>query len=496
MGTTAFYAISFLTNAAILVFEIAGGRLLAPYLGTSVGVWAGLISIVLGGMAIGYRYGGSIADKDASQKTIGTFLLAASATALLAWSVRDLIPTLFSATGLPETFGALLVGAVLFMPTVIILAALSPMIAKNLLTRLEDSARVVGTLNAVGTIGSIVGAVATGAVFVSYFGVDVILLGVAAMLFIMACLLLSTHLLKLGSFVLAVGALALLLNTFPTKVDTVVADISTAYNRIFITHYDTRFTKEALAMSTSPTGIQCAMFIDEEGNADDSQLVFSYLQAYDMVIRQELPEGPERALVLGGCNYSFPRYLLHQYPKAVVDAVEIDPAMTEVARDYFGFDEKKFPTLSILHEDARIFLNLDHEPYDVIVMDAFGSSLTVPFHLTTVETFERMSEHLTDDGLMIVNALGSYEGKLSQFPAAYVATARTIFPHVSLYKILDTPTQAQNLVLVASKKHALPESFSNPTYPRLVLTEAKIRDDGLVLTDNYAPVERFAGFAH
>jgi LytS/YehU family sensor histidine kinase len=57
MNRYAFYALSFLTNATILVFEITGGRLLAPYIGNSVGVWAGLIAVILGGMAIGYHFG-------------------------------------------------------------------------------------------------------------------------------------------------------------------------------------------------------------------------------------------------------------------------------------------------------------------------------------------------------------------------------------------------------------------------------------------------------
>ncbi|MEK9177235.1 MAG: fused MFS/spermidine synthase, partial [Patescibacteria group bacterium] len=95
MSVAVLYFLSFVTNAAILVLEIAGGRLLAPYIGTSVGVWAGLIAVILGGMALGYRVGGHLGDRDASQKRIGLVITVAGMAALISWGMRDFIPTLF-----------------------------------------------------------------------------------------------------------------------------------------------------------------------------------------------------------------------------------------------------------------------------------------------------------------------------------------------------------------------------------------------------------------
>lgn len=487
IGTTSLYAISFLTNAAILVFEIAGGRLLAPYLGTSVGVWAGLIAVVLGGMAIGYRYGGFVADKSASQKVIGWYLLTAGTAALLAWSMRDLVPTLITQDGIPETWGAVLIGTILFIPTVIILAAISPMIAKNLLTRLDTSARVVGTLNAVGTIGSIIGAIGTGTLLVPYFGVDAILLGVAVTLFVLGALVLGSTGLKASSSLAGVLALALFLNAVPTRADEALADISTPYNRIFVGR---EFLGEnALTLSTSPFGTQCAMYIDEEGNVDESRVVFSYLRTYDAILRATFPSGAERMLFLGGCTYSFPRYVLRTFPETVADAVEIDPGMTDVAEDYFGFDPASFPTLAIHHEDARVFLNGEHEPYDVIFMDALGSSKNVPFHLATKEMFESLSHNLKDDGLLVMNILGMNTPAGIQFPASELRTAKEVFPHASLYGIKGSTSGLLNFVLIASKTVDSPESFTHYGRIETVLERLELQEPGMVLTDNYAPIE-------
>ena len=62
-----------------------------------------------------------------------------------------------------------------------------------------------------------------------------------------------------------------------------------------------------------------------------------------------------------------------------VEAVEIDPVITEIAEKYFNL----VPAFNNIHnQDGREFLKLINKTYDLIVLDAFGSS-SVPFHLTT-----------------------------------------------------------------------------------------------------------------
>jgi hypothetical protein len=85
MSAWVFYFTTFVANAAILVFEIAGARLLAPYLGTSVEVWAGTIAVILGGMAFGYYGGGILADPSPKRETLGLVLFFAGLAALFAW---------------------------------------------------------------------------------------------------------------------------------------------------------------------------------------------------------------------------------------------------------------------------------------------------------------------------------------------------------------------------------------------------------------------------
>jgi len=481
------YVVSFLTNAIILVFQIAGGRLLAPYLGTSVGVWAGLISVVLGGMALGYHLGGKFSGTTASPQRISSVLAFASATAFLAWGMRDMVPTIIASTPLPVTMAAVLIGGILFMPTVILLAALSPMIAKNLILRLEESGKVVGALNAIGTVGSIVGAIATSMLLIPFFGLNTILLAVPISLCVMALIV------HRGISATTTGTLAIALvislgiNAAPTRADGFVADISTSYNRLFITEEPTY--SNALALWTSPFGIQCLMPRTEDGTIEETELALPYQRAHESVLTFAFPEGPKRALFLGGCVQSFPRYILRAYPETIADVVEIDPGITDVAISHFGFVPSSFPTLTTIHADARVFVNSTREPYDFIHMDAFGSAGRVPFHVMTEEMFKRLSALLTDEGIVIVNIHGAYEGEGALFPSVYEKTARTVFSEVGVYQFTNIPFAPQNLVLVATKNRILPDTIISPENPAMVLVRVPMDPNVRTLTDNYAPVE-------
>jgi spermidine synthase len=486
MSRYAFYALSFLTNATILVFEITGGRLLAPYIGNSVGVWAGLIAVILGGMAIGYHFGGVFGDKDASLKRIGLVLLGAAAASLIMWGARDLVPTWFVDPENSVTTAALIVGTILFMPTVILLAAVSPLIAKNLIHKLDNSAKVVGELNAVGTAGSILGAAGTGLWLIPNFGVSETLLAIPVILFLASLPFLIKEYKKLLPFAVLAVAAAIALNAVPTRADEVIADVSTPYNRIFVYRPG---GGDVLGMADSPWGVQCAMRVDENGNADESDVSFSYLFAYDTVVSHFFPEKINRALFLGGCVLVFPRFVLTKYPDTVADAVEIDPGVTQVARDYFGFDDARFPTLTVHHEDARTFINADHGLYDVIAFDVWNQSGRPTFYLVSREAFKRISDSLAPNGIAVMHVNSAPSSKKAYISSSTFKTASSVFKYAAMYQFKNEPDTLQNLIVVLSNDRPLPDTLESPAYPGMMLTRFEPISPAIVFTDDFAPVD-------
>ena len=54
----------FLANAGLLVLQSTAGRLLAPFVGSSLETWTAIIGAFLAGIALGNAAGGRLADRD------------------------------------------------------------------------------------------------------------------------------------------------------------------------------------------------------------------------------------------------------------------------------------------------------------------------------------------------------------------------------------------------------------------------------------------------
>ena len=71
-------AVAFIVGAASLGTEIAAARLLAPWFGASTIIWANTIATVLVALAIGYWFGGRLADRDPSLQGLSRLVLLAA----------------------------------------------------------------------------------------------------------------------------------------------------------------------------------------------------------------------------------------------------------------------------------------------------------------------------------------------------------------------------------------------------------------------------------
>jgi spermidine synthase len=230
---------------------------------------------------------------------------------------------------------------------------------------------------------------------------------------------------------------------------------------------------------------------------------FEYTEYFQMPwlwnhdIKSVLMEG------LGGG--STPRAWQHYYTNVMVDVVEIDPVVVEVAKKYFTVTES--PTLKIHINDGRVFLRQSTNIYDVILMDAYsttryGSSL--PRQLTTKEFFELASQHLSTNGVFAYNVIGQIKGFRATLIGAMYRTMSEVFPRVYMFPAVES----QNIVFVATKSA---ERFN---YVRAAAEAYKLIDAGKVtlptfttrvksfmdqrpptantsplLTDDYAPIE-------
>jgi spermidine synthase len=482
----------FVGGAIVMIFELVGSRVLGPYLGSSTVVWTTLIGVVMASLSLGYYWGGHLADKKATTKILSLIVFGAGVCVLSTFFVMDiLLSSLSHATDDKMTI-LFLSAILLFAPASVLLGMISPYAAKLKLCDLKSSGTTIGNLYALSTMGSIVGTFMAGFYLIPRFGTTTILLLIAF------CLLALSLFLSFGKFgrikiagLFVVGTLFFFGNiTEMIYADSSLVDVDTEYARVWV--FD---AKEA------DTGREDRnLKIDKQNSSamylDGSDLVYEYTKFYDLAAHFK-PDF-KKSLLLGGAAYSYPKYYLEKYPEKKLDVVEIDPRLTEIAKEHFKLKDK--PNLRIFHEDARIFLNKNKEKYDVIFGDAFGSQLSIPFHLTTKEAVLKNFDAFADDGVVVCNIISSIEGKNGKFLRAEYLTYKSIFPQVYLFPVQreNEGETLQNVILVALKSEKKP-AFKNDDAKLQEyldhLWKEEVTADVPILTDNYAPVEYYAKMA-
>ena len=389
-GRLALGTVVFVAGGGSLATEIAASRLLAPYFGSSTIVWANLIGVVLAALALGYWLGGRLADRRPEQRLLGWIVLAA---ALLVATTPFLARPLLDVTveGLDEASAGAVVGSflgvlLLFAPPVVLLGTVSPFAIRLAVTGVETAGAVAGRLYAISTAGSLLGVFLPALVTIPLLGTQRTLLLIAASLAAGAALL-------LGPRYLAAAAAAAALVAVPPG--TVKAEPGLLHEETSLYQY--------LQVVERDDGRRL-LFINE-GIAvhsvwrPDSVLTGGVWDAF-LAVPPLLARPLERVVILGNAAGTTARALGVYFPRARIDGVELDPAVSRVGRTWFGLSDN--PNLTVHDADARPFLRRTDTLYDLIVVDAYTQPY-VPFYLATREFFALVRERLAPGGIVALN---------------------------------------------------------------------------------------------
>ncbi len=485
----------FLCGALVMIFEINGSRMLAPFLGTSTYIWTSLIGVILAALSIGYWVGGRMADARPSVAVLASAVFTAGGLVSLTVLIKDVFLGIISVAGIALEMKALFAAIVLFAPASVLFGFVLPYAVKLRMQSLSSTGRTVGRLYALSTIGSIAGTFAAGFFLIPFFGSVRTLYLIAGILFAVSFLLAPFALKRLNIAAIAVFIAAVasseLLALYKWQAAR-IREIDTEYSRLTIfesTDPDTG--KPIQALSNDPYFVQSAVFLDSD------ELVFDYNKFFHLagILKRKL----RHSLMIGGAGYTFPRDYLKTYPESRIDVVEIDPRMTKIAHEYFMLEDD--PRMSIFHQDARVYLNNYYgQKYDAVFMDAFGTLFSVPYQLTTVEAMRAIDRILVDDGILLMNLGSALKGRASMFLRAELATLRSVFPEVKVFKVKPErqDTELQNIVIIALKRsrHIAPASVP-PLLSELLQQEyySPIELNLPVLTDEFAPVEHYNSVA-
>jgi spermidine synthase len=414
-------ALVFGAGIGALATEITASRLLAPYFGSSTIVWANLIGIVLAALALGYWLGGRIADRRPHAPLLGFIVLAAAvcvaAIPFLAKPFLDL-----TVEGLDEASAGAVIGsfvAVLLLcaPPVVLLGMVSPFAIRLAVASIETAGAVAGRLYALSTAGSLLGTFLPALVLIPALGTQRTFLVIAALLALSSSFLLGAR------YLVVAAALAGLLALPPGAVKSQAGLIheETSYHQYIqvVQGQDGRrvlYLNEGIAVHSVWR--------------PDSVLTGGIWDTF-LAVPPLLGRPLERVAILGNAAGTTARALGVYYPRATVDGVELDPAVSRVGREYFGMEDN--PRLKVHDADARPFLRSTDQRFDLIVVDAYRQPY-VPFYLATREFFRLVRERLTPGGIVALNVAAVPDDK--RLVREVGGTLASEFPQVLEWPVL------------------------------------------------------------
>ncbi|MFN8529412.1 MAG: fused MFS/spermidine synthase [Anaerolineae bacterium] len=496
------YAAVFTSGMTTLAVEMTASRLLGSVFGTSNLVWANVIGLIMLYLAVGYFAGGRLADKSPQPASFYRLLLwGAFLSALVPLAARPVLSTATRAVSGIEAglfLGSFASVLALFAIPITILGMVSPFAIRLAVTDVTTAGKVSGRIYAISTIGSLLGTFLPVVLIIPELGTFGTFLLFAGILFTVALIgLISQRGLRALGYLwmpIVVAVLSLIAANTPLRSPASNARIlyedESAYNYIQVQEDDQGnrylYLNEGEGIHSQWNARQVTF-----GRTWDFFLSAPYFNAP--------PYAPDRVhnlLLIGLAAGTIARQYTYVYDNIPIDGIEIDPGIVEAGARYFDMNVTSMPNLTVHVEDGRYALNQLQQTYSVIGIDAYRPPY-IPWHLTTVEFFEEVRAHLTDDGVVAINVGRTHTDR--RLVDALTATLLQVFPSVHA---MDVP-QSFNTILVATMQPTssddlalnavgLPPETNFVLRDTLALAAASVvpaQASDLIFTDDRAPVE-------
>lgn len=492
------YIVVFMSGAVLMALEIAGSRVLAPNFGSSIFVWGSLISVVMAALSIGYYWGGWLSMRDPSYTKLALLLTAPGIVIFFLPFVYPSVNEWIAMQNLGVRASPLIACSVLFLLPGIFLGTISPYVIRLAVTNLHTVGSTAGTLYAVSTVGSIFGTLLTAFYLIPVLGVSNIIhsLGILLVCLSLVVVPLNRRRRRFASAraVAAFSALLGLTHMFwtPLAWAKTLLQKDTFYHRIRIEE-----DNEARYMYFDRT-LQSAMNLKDPTAL---RLIYSRYTSLGFTFRPDA----KNMLLIGLGGGSIPKKLNQVFPHLVVDAVELDPEVIKLAKEYFHLKESK--NLRLHAQDGRLFLTRTKEQYDIILLDAYFTD-AMPFHLATRQFFELAQRKLTPNGIIVANLISAVTGPAGKIVRSFVRTQRQVFPQTYVFAArrpdnVSTDT-IQNVIVIATRdkqrvdikdivkraaaldRSLLPEPIQDIA---VAYFDRPLPEDVPILTDDYAPTD-------
>jgi spermidine synthase len=415
-GPRLLYPLVFVAGATTMSTEMTASRLLAPFFGASILVWANIIGLILIYLCAGYFVGGRLADRNPHMPYLARLLLIASAaiavTPFLARPLLDAAVGAFADASVGAFLGSFFAAMLIFSVPITLLGMASPFAVRLGVTSIEKAGEVAGRMYALSTAGSILGTFLPVAVLIPAIGTRRTMLATAGLLALAAVPALGRRYLLVP---VAIVALALLPPGLVKPGAGVIYEGESPYQFI-----------QVVQQSDGTRVLHL-----NEGWADHSVwrphqvLTGGYWDHFLLAPLLHGGSGLHSLAMIGYAGGTVGRAYGVYWPNVNVLGIELDGDVTAVGRRYFGLGDN--PRVSVATADGRTYLEQHDTRYDAIFLDAFRQPY-IPFYLTTQEFWSLTLQRLAPGGMVMAN-VGRVPGD-NRLPDAIAGTMATRFASV------------------------------------------------------------------
>lgn len=491
--------IVFIGGICSIGIELTASRLLGPYFGTSTFIWANLIGLTLLYLSIGYYFGGRVADRWPSATVLYTITAVAGFSAgLIPMVSRPILErslTAFQHLSVGAFYGSLVGVILLFAVPVTLLGFVSPYAIRLRVHSVDSAGNTAGSLYALSTVGSILGSFLPVLLLIPWLGTNKTFYTLSLMLLVSSLVgltLLRARLPAIVALVLTVGVVLVALfwqggAMRPPEFGELVHEDESEYNYIQVVERDGAYY---LALNE---GHAVHSIYDPKTNLTGGPWDYFMVAPYFNPDTQ--PEDVKSMALIGLAAGTVSKQFTAAYGPIPIDGVEIDPVIVDIGREYFDMNE---PNLNVIVQDGRYFLSTSDKQYDVIGIDAYRQPY-IPFHLTTREFFQQVRDHLTPNGVAVVNAGRTRTDY--RLVDVIASTMKSVYENVY---IIDVNRYTNSIVIGTNQPTEIGNFRENierlepgliRTVGEVSLETGNIREwteakPGQVFTDDHAPVER------
>lgn len=491
------YFTAFFCGMSVMAVELSASRLLAPFFSSSATVWTVIIGLIMISMSFGNILGGRSADKHNSMGRLYFLIWLASLwIALIPFVGKYIISATIPIIMLVLPGNLLVAGSVLscillFSFPLIILGMVSPYLIKLGVNKdMDNSGKTTGEIYAASTIGSILGTFLPTFVTIPTIGTNKTFLVFALVLNLLSLYyLVKNRAKRVKNWITAFLILALTIipmnNSYAFWKNGIVYEGESLYNYVQVSE-----NNDAVILSTNVAfGVQSIY----KKNSTLTGYYYDYALMAPFFSSQTHFDGKLDVLILGLGTGTYAKQIKRFFPNASIDGVEIDPTIAELSKEYFELKEGE---ATIYINDGRAFLkSMDTKKYDVIMVDAYHD-ITIPFHMSTIEFFTDVKEHLKENGVIVTN-LNMRSETNTEMTDYLTQTIKHVMKKVYTYAM----PSATNLLLFASNDSSCRENYrsniakvteSHPLYAVMQRVDENLREiteSKKILTDDLAPVE-------